>query len=78
MHWRFHFREPRSKRERLLRSHHLAHHFCNSRVYHGVSTRLWIGSSGPARRGGKRTMRESKTALRSRARATSSKSGIPG
>jgi dihydroceramide fatty acyl 2-hydroxylase len=41
MHWRFHFREPRSKRERLLRSHHLAHHFCNSRVYHGVSTRLW-------------------------------------
>ncbi len=41
MHWRFHFREPRGKRERLLRSHHLAHHFCNSRVYHGVSTRLW-------------------------------------
>ena len=41
MHWRFHFRAPRSKRERLLRSHHLAHHFCNSRVYHGVSTRLW-------------------------------------
>lgn len=41
MHWRFHFREPRSERERLLRSHHLAHHFCNPRVYHGVSTRLW-------------------------------------
>ncbi len=41
MHWRFHFREPRSKRERLLRSHHLAHHICNSRAYHGVSTRLW-------------------------------------
>jgi sterol desaturase/sphingolipid hydroxylase (fatty acid hydroxylase superfamily) len=41
MHWRFHFREPRSQRERLLRSHHLAHHFCNARVYHGVSTRLW-------------------------------------
>jgi len=41
MHWRFHFREPRSQRERLLRSHHLAHHFCNARSYHGVSTRLW-------------------------------------
>jgi len=41
MHWRFHFRAPRSKRERLLRSHHLAHHFCNSRIYHGVSTRVW-------------------------------------
>jgi len=41
LHWRFHFREPRSKRERLLRSHHLAHHFCNSRIYHGVSTRVW-------------------------------------
>jgi sterol desaturase/sphingolipid hydroxylase (fatty acid hydroxylase superfamily) len=41
MHWRFHFREPRNARERLLRSHHLAHHFCNSRVYHGVSMRFW-------------------------------------
>jgi dihydroceramide fatty acyl 2-hydroxylase len=41
MHWRFHFREPRSKRERLLRNHHLAHHFCNARKYHGVSTRFW-------------------------------------
>jgi sterol desaturase/sphingolipid hydroxylase (fatty acid hydroxylase superfamily) len=41
MHWRFHFREPHSRRERLLRSHHLAHHFCNARIYHGVSTRLW-------------------------------------
>jgi len=41
MHWRFHFRAPRSRRERLLRSHHLAHHFCNARIYHGVSTRFW-------------------------------------
>jgi len=41
MHWRFHFREPRGKRERLLRSHHLAHHYCDPRAYHGVSTRLW-------------------------------------
>jgi len=41
MHWRFHFREPRNERERLLRCHHLAHHFCNARIYHGVSTRLW-------------------------------------
>ncbi len=41
LHWRFHFREPRNERERLLRNHHLAHHFCNARVYHGVSTRFW-------------------------------------
>lgn len=41
MHWRFHFRAPRSKRERLLRSHHLAHHYYNARIYHGVSTRFW-------------------------------------
>jgi sterol desaturase/sphingolipid hydroxylase (fatty acid hydroxylase superfamily) len=41
MHWRFHFRAPRNNRERLLRSHHLAHHFCNPRIYHGVSTRFW-------------------------------------
>jgi sterol desaturase/sphingolipid hydroxylase (fatty acid hydroxylase superfamily) len=41
MHWRFHFRAPRSPRERLLRNHHLAHHFCDARSYHGVSTRLW-------------------------------------
>ena len=40
-HWRFHFREPRSARERLLRSHHLAHHFRNPRAYHGVTTRFW-------------------------------------
>ena len=40
-HWRFHFREPRSARERLLREHHLAHHFRNPRAYHGVSTRFW-------------------------------------
>ena len=40
-HWRFHFRSPRSPRERLLREHHLAHHFRNARAYHGVSTRFW-------------------------------------
>ena len=41
MHWRFHFRSPRNDRERLLREHHLAHHFRNPRAYHGVTTRLW-------------------------------------
>ncbi len=41
LHWRFHFREPRSGREQRLRSHHLAHHFCNPQAYHGVSTRIW-------------------------------------
>jgi dihydroceramide fatty acyl 2-hydroxylase len=41
LHWRIHFREPRDDRERLLRSHHLAHHFCNPRAYYGVTTRLW-------------------------------------
>jgi hypothetical protein len=41
VHWRHHFREPRSARERLLRDHHLAHHFVNPSAYHGVTTRLW-------------------------------------
>ena len=41
MHWRFHFRSPRNPRERMLRDHHLAHHFVNPRMYHGVTTRLW-------------------------------------
>lgn len=40
IHWRLHFREPRGARERLLRAHHLAHHFVNARAYHGVTTRL--------------------------------------
>lgn len=40
-HWRLHFRTPRNDRERLLREHHLAHHFVNARAYHGVTTRLW-------------------------------------
>ena len=41
VHWRFHFRTPRSARERMLRSHHLAHHFRDARSYHGVTTRFW-------------------------------------
>ncbi len=41
VHWRIHFREPRTARERLLRNHHLAHHFCNPRAYCGVTTRFW-------------------------------------
>ncbi len=41
VHWRMHFRTPRSDRERLLRSHHLAHHFRNPKVYCGVTTRFW-------------------------------------
>ncbi len=51
MHWRFHFREPKSERERLLRNHHLAHHYCDARAYHGVSTRFWDRAFGtlPAR-----------------------------
>ena len=40
-HWRFHFRSPRSERERILRCHHLAHHFVNAHAYHGVTTRRW-------------------------------------
>lgn len=40
-HWRIHFRNPRSERERRLRAHHLAHHFRNPRAYHGVTTRFW-------------------------------------
>jgi sterol desaturase/sphingolipid hydroxylase (fatty acid hydroxylase superfamily) len=41
VHWRIHFREPRTKRQARLRSHHLAHHFVNFRAYHGVTTRFW-------------------------------------
>ncbi len=41
VHWRIHFREPRSRRQARLRSHHLAHHFVNPRAYHGVTTRFW-------------------------------------
>jgi sterol desaturase/sphingolipid hydroxylase (fatty acid hydroxylase superfamily) len=40
-HWRIHFRQPRNARERRLRNHHLAHHECNARAYHGVTTRIW-------------------------------------
>ena len=51
VHWRFHFRRPRSAREALLRAHHLAHHRVNPRAYHGVTTRLWDRAFGtlPAR-----------------------------
>jgi sterol desaturase/sphingolipid hydroxylase (fatty acid hydroxylase superfamily) len=41
LHWRIHFRAPRTPREARRRSHHLAHHFCNARAYYGVSTDLW-------------------------------------
>jgi hypothetical protein len=41
VHWRIHFRAPRSRRERLRRAHHLAHHFVNPRAYHGVTTPLF-------------------------------------
>ena len=49
VHWRFHFREPRSDRERRLRAHHLAHHYVNPHAYHGVTTRFWdrIGGTLP-------------------------------
>ena len=41
IHFRIHFRTPRNERERRLRAHHLAHHFCDARSYHGVTTRTW-------------------------------------
>ena len=40
VHWRIHFRAPRSDREARLRVHHLAHHYRNPLAYYGVSTRL--------------------------------------
>ncbi|MDX1650830.1 MAG: sterol desaturase family protein, partial [Myxococcota bacterium] len=46
VHWRIHFRAPRSARERLLRSHHLAHHVRDASAYHGVTTRLWDRAFG--------------------------------
>ncbi len=40
-HWRIHFDRPMSERERVLFEHHLAHHYCNARAYHGVTSRFW-------------------------------------
>jgi sterol desaturase/sphingolipid hydroxylase (fatty acid hydroxylase superfamily) len=40
-HWYIHFREPKTERQRRLRAHHLAHHFCQARMYHGVTTHFW-------------------------------------
>lgn len=40
-HWRIHFRKPLSRRQRLLRDHHLAHHFRNPKAYFGVTTTFW-------------------------------------
>lgn len=41
VHWRIHFREPKNKHQEKLKAHHLAHHFCNARLYHGVTTVFW-------------------------------------
>ena len=46
VHWRIHFRAPRNERERRRRAHHLAHHYCNPRAYHGVTTRFWDRALG--------------------------------
>ncbi len=51
VHWRIHFREPRTRRQALLRSHHLAHHFVNPRAYQGVTTRFWDHVFGTLPRG---------------------------
>ncbi len=40
-HWRIHFRQARTPRQRKLRNHHLAHHFRDAGSYHGVTTRFW-------------------------------------
>ena len=41
VHWRIHFRAPRSERQRVLRAHHLSHHFCDPNAYFGVTTRFF-------------------------------------
>lgn len=41
VHWRIHFREPKNTYQENLKAHHLAHHFCNARLYHGVSSHFW-------------------------------------
>jgi dihydroceramide fatty acyl 2-hydroxylase len=40
VHWRIHFREPRNEGQRMLKAHHLAHHFCDPKAYYGVTTRI--------------------------------------
>lgn len=46
IHWRIHFRAPRNPREARRRAHHLAHHYCDPRNYHGVTTRFWDRAFG--------------------------------
>ncbi|MFM8409661.1 MAG: sterol desaturase family protein [Alphaproteobacteria bacterium] len=41
VHWAIHFREPRDERERVRRLHHLAHHYRDPSMYHGVTTRFF-------------------------------------
>lgn len=41
VHWRIHFREPKTEKQRQLRAHHMAHHYVNTRDYHGVTTTFW-------------------------------------
>lgn len=41
VHWRIHFREPVNAYQRRLKAHHLAHHYCNARLYHGVGNHFW-------------------------------------
>lgn len=41
VHWRIHFREPKNEKQQSLKNHHLAHHFSDSLMYHGVTTQFW-------------------------------------
>lgn len=41
LHWRIHFKEPRSRREQRRKAHHLAHHYVDAASYHGVTTAFW-------------------------------------
>ena len=46
VHWRIHFRAPRSRSQAVLREHHLAHHFVRPSAYFGVTTRLFDRAFG--------------------------------
>ncbi len=40
-HYRFHIRNPVAKPFIILRKHHFYHHFHNSKINHGVTSRFW-------------------------------------
>ncbi len=41
LHRRIHTHAPMGRYGQMVRRHHLAHHFTDARLYHGVTSRIW-------------------------------------